>query len=58
MGLQDKAKATVKNIEGKIQEAAGALTDDYNAQAKGKAKQAEAKLRHQIEKLKDAVQNR
>ncbi|WP_204151810.1 CsbD family protein [Leptolyngbya sp. CCY15150] len=58
MGLQDKAKATAKNIEGKIQEAAGALTDNPKTQAKGKAKQAEAKLRHQIEKLKDAVQNR
>lgn len=38
MGLQDKAKTTTKNIEGKIQAAAGTLTDDYNAQAEGKAK--------------------
>ena len=53
MGLQDKAKATAKNVEGKVQEAAGDLTDNHEAQAKGKAKQAEAKVRHAAEDVKD-----
>ncbi|MGF1577416.1 MAG: CsbD family protein [Cyanophyceae cyanobacterium] len=53
MGIQDRAKATGKDIEGKIQDAAGKLTDDRNAQAAGKAKQAEAKVRHAAEDIKD-----
>ena len=53
MGIQDRAKATGKDIEGKVQEAAGKVTDDPQAQAAGKAKQAEAKVRHAAEDLKD-----
>jgi uncharacterized protein YjbJ (UPF0337 family) len=44
MSLQDKAKAAAKNVEGKVQEAAGDLTGNHEAQAKGKAKQAQAKV--------------
>jgi len=39
MSLKDRAKATAKNIEGKIQEAVGDLTGDPKAQAEGKEKQ-------------------
>ena len=53
MSLKDKAKATAKNVEGKVQEAAGDLTGDPKAQAEGKAKQAEAKVRHSVEDVKD-----
>jgi uncharacterized protein YjbJ (UPF0337 family) len=53
MSLQDKAKAAAKNVEGKVQEAAGDLTDNHEAKAKGKAKQAEAKVSQRVEELKD-----
>jgi len=55
MSLEDKAKATAKNIEGKIQEAAGNVTGDPSDQAAGKAKQSEAEARHAVEDVKDAV---
>ena len=48
MSMKDKAKATAKNIEGKVQEAVGDLTGDPKTQAEGKAKQAEAKVRHGV----------
>ncbi|MCZ8068614.1 MAG: CsbD family protein [Microcystis sp.] len=55
MSLKDRAEATAKNIEGKVQEAVGDLTGDSKAQAEGKEKQAEAKVRHTIEDVKDEV---
>jgi uncharacterized protein YjbJ (UPF0337 family) len=55
MSLEDKLKATAKNIEGKAQEALGKVTGDPEDQAKGKAKQAEAQVRHAVEDVKDAV---
>ena len=36
MSLKEKAKATAKNIEGKLQEAAGNITGDPQDQAEGK----------------------
>lgn len=36
MSLEDRVKATAKNIEGKVQEAVGELTGDPKAQAEGK----------------------
>ena len=53
MSMKDKAKATAKNIEGKVKEAVGDLTGDPKTQAEGKAKQAEAKVRHAVEDVKD-----
>jgi uncharacterized protein YjbJ (UPF0337 family) len=53
MSLQDKAKATAKNVEGKVQEAVGDMTGDPKTQAEGKAKQVEAKARHMTEDVKD-----
>ena len=53
MSLENKAKATAKNIEGKAQEAVGNLTGDPKTQAEGKEKQAEAKVRHAVEDIKD-----
>jgi uncharacterized protein YjbJ (UPF0337 family) len=55
MSLKEKAKATAKNIEGKLQEAAGNITGDPQDQAEGKAKQAEAKVHHTVEDVKDEV---
>jgi uncharacterized protein YjbJ (UPF0337 family) len=55
MSIENRAKATAKNIEGKVQDAVGDLTDNPEAQLEGKAKQAEAKVRHAAEDVKDAV---
>ncbi|NUN66002.1 CsbD family protein [Pseudanabaena biceps] len=55
MSLENRAKATAKNVEGKVQEAVGDLTGDTKDQLEGKAKQAEAKVRHASEDVKDQV---
>lgn len=55
MSTEDRAKATAKNIEGKAQEALGNVTGDPEDQAAGKAKQAEAEVRHTTEDAKDKV---
>ncbi len=55
MSLKDKAQAAAKNVEGKIQETAGDLTGNHEAQVKGKAKQTEAKVRQAVEDVKDEV---
>ncbi|MBF2046071.1 CsbD family protein [Leptolyngbya sp. 7M] len=55
MSAEDKAKATAKNVEGKVQEAAGNVTGDPETKAEGKAKQAEAEVRHSVENVKDKV---
>ncbi len=53
MSLENRAKATAKNIEGKVQEAAGNVTGDPETKAEGKAKQAEGETRHATEDVKD-----
>jgi uncharacterized protein YjbJ (UPF0337 family) len=53
MSIENRLKATAKNIEGKIQEAVGEVTGNPNDKAEGKAKQAEAKVRHSVENVKD-----
>jgi uncharacterized protein YjbJ (UPF0337 family) len=55
MSLEDRAKATAKNVEGKAQEAMGNVTGDPEDKAKGKAKQAESEVRHGVEDVKDDV---
>lgn len=55
MSIQDRAKATAKNVEGKLQEAVGNITGDPKTEAEGKAKQVEAKIRHTTENVKDEV---
>ncbi|WOD38899.1 CsbD family protein [Nodosilinea sp. E11] len=55
MSIEDRAKATAKDVEGKVQEGAGKVTGDREAQAKGKAKQAESDVRHGVEDAKDNV---
>jgi uncharacterized protein YjbJ (UPF0337 family) len=53
MSAENRAKATAKNIEGKVQEMVGNITGDPKDQAEGKAKQAESKVRHTVENAKD-----
>jgi uncharacterized protein YjbJ (UPF0337 family) len=55
MSLENRAKATAKNVEGKVQEAVGDMTGDTKNQAEGKAKQGEAKVRHAAEDVKNEV---
>lgn len=58
MSIEDRAKAAAKNVEGKVQEAAGEVAGDPEQKAKGKAKQAEAKVRHTGENIKDEVKKK
>ncbi|HYW22154.1 MAG TPA: CsbD family protein [Nodularia sp. (in: cyanobacteria)] len=58
MSIEDRAKATAKNIEGKAQEALGNITGDPEDKAKGKAKQAESQVRHGVENVKDSVKEK
>ncbi len=55
MSIENRAKATAKNIEGKAQEFMGEVTGDPEDKAEGKAKQAEAKVRHTAENIKDSL---
>jgi uncharacterized protein YjbJ (UPF0337 family) len=55
MSIEDRAKATAKNIEGKAQEMLGKVTGDPATEAEGKAKQTESKIRHTVENAKDEV---
>ncbi len=55
MSMEDRAKATAKNLEGKAQEAMGNITGDTDDKAAGKAKQAEAGVRHSVEDVKDEI---
>lgn len=55
MSLKDRFEATAKNVTGKVQEAAGDLTGDTKAEAEGQQKQAEARVQHAIEDVKDDV---
>ena len=53
MSLEDKIKATAKNLEGKAQEAWGEMTGDPEQKLEGKKKQAEAEVQQAVENLKD-----
>lgn len=55
MSTENRMDATLKNIEGKLQEAAGEVTGDPKMKAKGQAKQAEAQVRHSVENVKDDI---
>ena len=55
MSIEDRIKATAKNVEGKLQEAVGEVTGDPKDKAEGQAKQAEAQVRHSVENVKDDV---
>lgn len=55
MSLEERAKATAKNLEGKAQEAVGNVTGDPKDKAEGQAKQAESEVRHAVEDVKDSV---
>lgn len=58
MSLEDRAKATAKNIEGKAQEVRGEVTGDPKDKAEGKAKQAGAEVHHAVEDVKDDIKRK
>ena len=53
MGIEERAEATAKNIEGKAQAAVGEVTGDPSNKTEGKAKQNQAQAEHTRENLKD-----
>ncbi|WP_026098062.1 CsbD family protein [Kamptonema formosum] len=55
MSLEERAKATAQNIEGKGKEMMGDVTGDPEDKIEGQAKQAEAEARHAKEDVKDKV---
>lgn len=55
MSTENRVEATLKNIEGKLQEAAGNVTGDPKMKAEGQAKQAESQVRHSVENVKDDI---
>ncbi len=57
MGLQDRVKASAKNVEGKAQEVLGNITGDPKDQVAGKAKQAQAGLEHAVEDVKEKARD-
>lgn len=57
MSLQDKAKAIAKNIEGKVQEAVGEITNNPQHKAEGKAKQIQSQAMNTLGSIKDRAKN-
>ncbi len=57
MSTENRAEATGKNIEGKVQEAVGNITGDAKDQAAGQAKQAQAAAGHAVEDAKDKAKD-
>jgi uncharacterized protein YjbJ (UPF0337 family) len=53
MSLEDKIKAAAKNVEGKLEAAAGELTGDTQMKVEGQAKQAQAAAAQVVEDVKD-----
>ena len=58
MSIEDRAKATGKNIEGAAQEALGNVTGDPKDKAQGKMKQKEAQADHAVEDVKDELKKK
>ena len=55
MANEDQAKGTAKEWTGKVQQAAGDLTDDPNLKAQGQQSEVEGKSQGALGKAKDAV---
>ncbi|MCA1993835.1 MAG: CsbD family protein [Coleofasciculus sp. S288] len=53
MSVGNRIQAMVKNLEGRLEEAVGALTGNQRLKAEGQMKQAQANAEHTKENLKD-----
>ena len=52
-GLENQAKGAAKEVEGKVRNAFGDLTDDRSEQIKGKAKEMEGKAQRKIGEVEE-----
>jgi uncharacterized protein YjbJ (UPF0337 family) len=55
MSNEKRVEATIKNIEGKLQEGIGEITGNPSDRAEGKAKQVESQVIHTTENIKDEL---
>ncbi len=53
MSIDRRVEASLKNLEGRIEEALGSLAGNRRLKAEGQAKQATAEAQHSKENLKD-----
>jgi uncharacterized protein YjbJ (UPF0337 family) len=53
MSVGNRIQAMVKNLEGRLEEAVGALTGNQRLKAEGQVKQAQSTAEHTKENLKD-----
>jgi uncharacterized protein YjbJ (UPF0337 family) len=53
MSVVNRIQAAIKNLEGKLEEAVGALAGNPRLKAEGQMKQAQATAEHAKENLKD-----
>ena len=54
-GLENQAKGAAKEVQGKVRNAVGDLTDDSSEQIKGKAKEMEGKGQRKIGEAEEKV---
>jgi uncharacterized protein YjbJ (UPF0337 family) len=57
MGLDDKARNKVEDLQGKAKEAAGRASDDEELEAQGRADQMKSDAKQAGEKVKDVFKH-
>lgn len=55
MGIEDKARHAAEDLQGKVKEGWGKLTDDERLEAEGRLDQAKAKAKKAGEELREGV---
>ncbi len=55
MSIENRVKATAKNVEGKLQEAVGEVTGNPEDKLEGQSKQSESRILHLVENAKDEI---
>jgi uncharacterized protein YjbJ (UPF0337 family) len=55
MSIENRVKATIKNVEGKLQEAVSEVTGNPDDKIEGQAKQSESRVLHIVENAKDKI---
>ena len=55
MGIDDQARNSAEDAQGKVKEAAGDLTDNDRLKGEGKKDQAKSSVRDAAEKAKDKI---
>ncbi len=57
MGIEDKARHAAEDVQGKVKEGWGKLTDDERLEAEGKLDQAKAKVKKAGDDLREGVKD-